>query len=125
MCYHVLRPLSCLCSVSHLFCSSPVPNDYPAYFKPHIPCRIVATVVLPCSVSCLCFFESNFACLYLLEGIVFCTVSLQKLCVFFGVEAYSGRVPCFCVCLFDPLFFVERSEEHTSELQSHLNLVCR
>ncbi|XP_031417362.1 cGMP-dependent protein kinase 1 isoform X3 [Clupea harengus] len=33
MCYHVLRPLSCLCSVSHLFCSSPVPNNYPAYLS--------------------------------------------------------------------------------------------
>src|SRR5260370_29288531 len=26
---------------------------------------------------------------------------------------------------FSPLAFDERSEEHTSELQSHLNLVCR
>src|SRR4029434_10574031 len=33
MCYHSLRPLPCLCSVSRLFCSSPVPNDYPAYLS--------------------------------------------------------------------------------------------
>src|SRR4029434_6974447 len=31
----------------------------------------------------------------------------------------SGRAVCVCLCV------CVRSEEHTSELQSHLNLVCR
>src|SRR5260370_13869977 len=31
----------------------------------------------------------------------------------------------FVLGLASPLVFVIRSEEHTSELQSHLNLVCR
>src|SRR5260370_20286682 len=36
------------------------------------------------------------------------------------LHAFS-HFPQFC----DPLFWPDRSEEHTSELQSHLNLVCR
>src|SRR5260370_5758791 len=34
-------------------------------------------------------------------------------------------VACRCVCRYSRKGFPFRSEEHTSELQSHLNLVCR
>lgn len=103
---HVLPcapPLSCLCSVSHLFCSSPVPNDYPAYLSLSclmFPVGLSQLLCYPVPWVVCVFVENNFACLSLLEGILFEMLSLQKLFVFFGVEAYSSRVPCFCVCLF-------------------------
>ena len=61
-------------------------------------------------------FGTSFAVLWLLIG------------GFFGATAagihfyqkYPERMP-----LWLPVSFVTRSEEHTSELQSHLNLVCR
>ena len=39
-------------------------------------------------------------------GFICNITSLRKLFVLFGVESYSGRVLCVCVCLFDPLCFL-------------------
>src|SRR4029434_1647269 len=44
------------------------------------------------------------ACVALKESFLSCWLT-EAFCVF-GVEAYSGRVPCFGVCLFDPLCFL-------------------
>src|SRR5260370_29908116 len=40
-----------------------------------------------------------------------------------SLKTYTPRMTSFCVAMFCSCQV--RSEEHTSELQSHLNLVCR
>src|SRR4029434_853397 len=40
-------------------------------------------------------------------------------------EAQTLSAQCVCVCVSMFVCVFVRSEEHTSELQSHLNLVCR
>src|SRR3989344_9108015 len=37
----------------------------------------------------------------------------------------SKALAAYCVCLMITFVITARSEEHTSELQSHVNLVCR
>src|SRR5260370_31841789 len=54
--------------------------------------------------------------------------TLFRSCVLFNVAppvpTINSRMPC-CGSAFPLGFWGARSEEHTSELQSHLNLVCR
>src|SRR5260370_8887716 len=43
-----------------------------------------------------------------------------------NLDACLGKAVAYAAAKkFDPNVLLERSEEHTSELQSHLNLVCR
>src|SRR5690242_21518970 len=51
-------------------------------------------------------------------------VGMREVVVVDG-EALLGRVDLFIDVLAGPPAHVLRSEEHTSELQSHVNLVCR
>src|SRR5260370_1813200 len=58
---------------------------------------------------------------YLLKTRARNTVNLnQEVVVFVGIVTLSGRHVLFSLSRLSG-----RSEEHTSELQSHLNLVCR
>src|SRR4029077_7609654 len=40
------------------------------------------------------------------------------------INGVGVKAPAVLIVSFVPIFLVARSEEHTSELQSHLNLVC-
>src|SRR4029434_421534 len=59
-------------------------------------CVCVCVCVCACVRSCVC--------------VCVCVVVLGEVCVCVSMSVY---------------IYVRRSEEHTSELQSHLNLVCR
>src|SRR4029434_8507904 len=45
------------------------------------------------------------------------------MCVYVETSVWVCVCVCVCVCVY--VCLCVRSEEHTSELQSHLNLVCR
>src|SRR4029434_11310162 len=53
-----------------------------------------------------------------------CASSSTNICVYWTPISVCVCV-CVCVCVYVCVCVRERSEEHTSELQSHLNLVCR
>src|SRR4029434_11311801 len=67
--------------------------------------------VCVCVCACVC------VCVCACVGVCMC----ECVCVFACVCVCVCVCVCMCVCLYACV----RSEEHTSELQSHLNLVCR
>src|SRR4029434_6603742 len=60
---------------------------------------------------------------------VWCVTCVYGVCVLCGCVLVCVRLHCvgvcWCVCVCMCVCVCVRSEEHTSELQSHLNLVCR
>src|SRR4029434_6339409 len=61
---------------------------------------------------------SMFVCVHVcVKGVCVCIYGVCVCVRGGGGWAYGQVCVCVCVCV--------RSEEHTSELQSHLNLVCR
>src|SRR4029434_11322103 len=76
---------------------------------PH--CHSIAVIIPLCEHTCL-------------------EVGEYSLCVHLSVSVFHSLYLCVCiysvcVCLCVCACVRARSEEHTSELQSHLNLVCR
>src|SRR4029434_5279897 len=85
-----------------------LPMSLSALSKYHIG-RYVCVWLWLCVWLCVCVCVCVYMCV--------CMCVCVCVCVCLSVCVYVCE--CFCVCVFI------RSGEHTSELQSHLNLVCR
>src|SRR4029434_11324271 len=69
--------------------------------------------------ECVCVSVNECLCVSGRERVSVC------LCVDSHVFSHPVLCVCMCVCVCVCVCVRPRSEEHTSELQSHLNLVCR
>src|SRR4029434_5130734 len=83
-------------------------------------CVCSCLCVCVCACVCMCLYGYVCACMCMCD---FLSLPIQMFiscphCGYFCRHDFICSVSvCVCVCV--------RSEEHTSELQSHLNLVCR
>src|SRR4029434_11345439 len=82
-------------------------------------CQVAACRLQRAPCVCVCVCLGVYVCV---SG---CVCVFVCVCVCLGVYMCLSGCVCVCVWVCMRVCVCVRSEEHTSELQSHLNLVCR